>query len=412
MRRALHLLALALALGLTTGLARAAAGEFSGELRLDVVGAQAAKHGPVAAANALVPDFIAQPQWSVAPQAELHGSLGPVHAIGTLGYRYNDQGHDENWARFNELYASASAAPWEFTGGRRIVSWDVGDGFRPNDVVQQEPRRLLLPVLPVGRDLLMADRFGTDTAFTAVLVNPQHDSSARGPEEPALAGRFYLRHGPADWHVIARWGERTHGSLGAAVAWVATDALEVHASVRYLDSADVLAINPAVLGLANVNPWQDATVHHATQALVGMRWAGEQRQSLLLEAWWDGTAPSDAQWESWLQRNAQIGGATLAPALARAGNLAWQTSAFDASINLHRLNVFGRASIKLEDWEPAVSLLYNPADAGRSLTASLAWQGDRVRVEVGARINTGPSDAVLAQVPVHRTAYATTSWHF
>ncbi|MBA2676523.1 hypothetical protein, partial [Ramlibacter sp.] len=295
---AFRALPLVLALGLAFGQDAARAEEFSGELRIDVIGSQAAGRGPIAQANTLAPGIATQPGWTAAPQVELRGGLGPFHAVATLGHRFSDHGAEHGWARFNELYASGGQGAWQLTGGRRIVSWDVGEGFRPNDVVQQEPRRPLVQVLPVGRTVLMADYFGADTAATVLLVNPENGRSARGPEEPALAGRFYMRNGAADWHGFARWGRRTGGSLGAAVAWVATDALEVHASARYMAEADTLAVQPTPTVLVTANPWQPATVRRPTQALVGARWVGESKQSLLLEAWWDGTAPSRAQWDA------------------------------------------------------------------------------------------------------------------
>ncbi|MBA2674935.1 hypothetical protein, partial [Ramlibacter sp.] len=103
---------------------------------------------------------------------------------------------------------------------------------------------------------------------------------------------------------------------------------------------------------------------------------------------------------------------SAAPARARAGNLAWQATAFSAAANLHRMNLFARAGWKRGDWEPALSVLYTPADAGRSVTASVAWQGDRVHVETGVRINGGPGSAVLAQVPARRSLYTTLGWRF
>ena len=36
------------------------------------------------------------------------------------------------------------AGAWEWTAGRKVVGWDVGYGFRPNDLVQQEQRRTLV----------------------------------------------------------------------------------------------------------------------------------------------------------------------------------------------------------------------------------------------------------------------------
>ena len=46
------------------------------------------------------------------------------------------------------------------------------------------------------------------------------------------------------------------------------------------------------------------------------------------------------------------------------------------------------------------------------ITASLAWQGDRVRIDAGWRESGGPADAVLAQLPTRRTAYLAATWAF
>ena len=162
------------------------------------------------------------------------------------------------------------------------------------------------------------------------------------------------------------------------------------------------------------NPWSDATVRHATQLLVGGTWTNAEQLSVLAEAWWDGTALSNAQWDDWNARNRQLAGliGTPAPASATAGNLAWQASAFGASSNLRRANLFARVSWTHDKWQPALDLLYTPADAGRTVTASLGWQGDRVRVDTGVRLYGGPGDAVLAQLPSRRIAYVAATWSF
>ena len=121
--------------------------------------------------------------------------------------------------------------------------WDVGYAFRPNDVVEQEPRRLLLETTPEGRPLVSAERFDANTAWAFVLVNPTHSRSARFAEEPAFAARVYRRDGAVDWHGFARIGGRTGASVGAAAAWVATESIELHASARYLQRADSLALD-------------------------------------------------------------------------------------------------------------------------------------------------------------------------
>jgi hypothetical protein len=63
-------------------------------------------------------------------------------------------------------------------------------------------------------------------------------------------------------------------------------------------------------------------------------------------------------------------------------------------------------------WQPALDVLYTPADKGHALTASLLWQGDRVQVQGGVRSYGGPADAVLAQLPGRNTAFVAATWSF
>ena len=400
------------------GAAHAADPEFSGHLRPQWSEQRANERGPLAAAAALQPGIVPMPASGAIAEAELRASthvagIG-ITSVATLQAQRFEGSATNSRGWFNELYLSGDAAGWQFSAGKKIVAWDVGYGFRPNDFVEQEVRRTLLSVTPEGRPVLTAEHFDASTAWTFVLVNPTKRHDDRGADEPALAARVYRRDGALDWHGFARWGVRTGASAGAAVAWVAGESLELHASARYLVRADTLAIDPAAgTGLAATNPWQPASVAHTGQALIGGTWTNEQQISLLAEAWWDATAPSDSRWDAWNARNGRLLSlAGVAPANAVAGNLAWQASAFGAASNLRRTNLFARLSWQYDKWQPALDLLYTPADAGRIVTASIVWQGDRVRIDAGARVYGGPSSAVLAQVPARRIVYVAGTWTF
>ena len=317
-------------------------------------------------------------------------------------------------AWFNELVATHDAGAWQFSAGKKIVAWDVGYAFRPNDMVQQEVRRTLVATLDEGRPVLMAEHFDADTAWSWVWVNPTKARAQTGAQEPALAARVYQHQGSVDWHGFARLGAHTGGSAGAAVAWVASEAVELHASARWLERTDSLMINPLATGLVHTDPWGTASVAHPVQALVGGTWTAQSQLSVLAEAWWDGTALSDGQWSAWGTRNALLTRLpTLgAPASAAAGNLAWQSDAFNASSSLRRSNLYLRASWDIDAWQPALDLLYQPADDGHMLTAALLWKGDRVQLQGGMRATGGPRDAVLTQLPIKRQAYLTGTWTF
>jgi hypothetical protein len=190
--------------------------------------------------------------------------------------------------------------------------------------------------------------------------------------------------------------------------------VELHASLRYLQRVDSSAIDPAAGVLSMSNPWQPVTQSNVKQLLLGGTWTNESQLSFLAETWWDGTAPPDAQWDAWSARNAQLGAMTAmgVPAAAVAGNLAWQTQAFSASQSLRRSNVFLRLSWQHDAWQPALDMLYTPADQGRILTASLTWQGDRMQVQGGLRAYGGPANSILMQVPVSAMAYVAGTWTF
>lgn len=402
----------------------------TGELRLrwDTLAPNA--QGPLGAARRLNPALgAATPD---AATAELllrhHGALGPGdQAIGwsteLLAWQQRSAGGAaESALRFNELQVSVERGAWGLSAGKKVAAWDVGFGFRPNDVVQREARRSLLAQPLEGRWLLQAEHFGPDSASTLVWVNPQHHrpdpGEGLGGDEAALALRHYRRDGALDGHGFARWGEHTGASLGAAAAWVAGEAWALHGSVRWLQRHDGLQAAPpdasplalAAGQLARTNPWQPATLGAATQALIGLQWTGEAQQSLLFEGWHDGTAPSNAAWRLWQQRNAALA-ASPAPAAARAGNLAWQAGAFD-SVNLRQDSLFLRLAWQPGRWSWSIDALLHPADGGHTVTASGQWQGERWRFSAALRAYGGPANAVLAQLPQRRAGVLAAAWVF
>ena len=410
---------LALLLCAAMAMAPAMGGELRGSWQSYWLARSAAQAGPLAQAHALLPAIAAAPASSGVTLAQVQGSAvwGGLqwHADVVAQAERPEGGPGHSQATVMEGYAAGTLGSWQWSLGRKVVGWDVGYGFRPNDVVQQEVRRLLVAVPLQGRPVLMAERYTPDAAWSLVAVNPTTERSATGAREPALAARWYQRLGAADAYAFARWGQRTRGSLGAAFAWVVSDALELHGSLRHMahfDTWEDTSAAPAALALAS--PWRTTTAGAAQQALLGGTWTNAQQVSVLLEAWYDGTAPSAGQWRQWAQRGEALQrmAAAGAPPAAVAGNLAWQAQAFNAFASLRRQNLLLRGSWTAGAWEPALDMLYHPEDGGALLTASLAWKGDRWRWEGGLRASAGPAAAVVRQLPVQRQAYVQAVWSF
>lgn len=417
LRKSDRLLA-ALLLAASPVLARGAGPETSGQVRTLWENHHYGKEGPLAAANQVLAGTATTPPSDLAVQTELRIShhLGGITlgAIGTLQLQKTAGAGTSHQVWLNEGVVSGEAAGWQWSGGKKIVSWDVGYGFRPNDIVQQESRRSLVTTTLEGRPVLMAEHFNAQTAWSLVWVNPTHDHASTGANEPAWAARVYRRDGTVDWHGFARLGARTGASIGAAAAWVASDAVELHASWRGYRHTDVRINSVTGPALARTVPWQTGLSDKGLQALIGGTWTTENQFSFLIEAWWDASAPSNAQWATWKTRNLALPLALSngAPASAVAGNLAWQANAFGAASSLQRSNLYARMSWQHDAWQATLDCLYSPADRGRMATATVAWQGDRVRLEGGLRINGGPADAVIRQLPVQREAYALAIWMF
>lgn len=410
---------LALLLCAAMAMAPAMGGELRGSWQSYWLAHSAAQAGPLAQAHALLPAIAPAPASSTVMLAQVQGSAAwgglQWHADVVAQVERPEGGPGHSQATVMEGYTAGTLGSWQWSLGRKVVGWDVGYGFRPNDVVQQEVRRLLVAVPLQGRPVLMAEHYTQDAAWSLVAVNPVAEGSATGAHESALAARWYQRLGAADAYAFARWGQRTRGSLGAAFAWVVSDALELHGSLRHMahfDAWEDTSAAPAALALAS--PWRTTTAGAAQQALLGGTWTNAQQVSVLLEAWYDGTAPSAGQWRQWAQRGEALQrmAAAGAPPAAVAGNLAWQAQVFNAFASLRRQNLLLRGSWTAGAWEPALDMLYHPEDGGALLTASLAWKGDRWRWEGGLRASAGPAAAVVRQLPVQRQAYVQAVWSF
>jgi hypothetical protein len=92
--------------------------------------------------------------------------------------------------------------------------------------------------------------------------------------------------------------------------------------------------------------------------------------------------------------------------------LASQARAFSTASTLRQDNVFLRLSWQHERWQPALDVLYTPADQGFIATASVLWTGEHIKLEMGLRAHGGPENAIARQLPVQRQGYVVATWAF
>lgn len=364
--------------------------------------------GPTAAARSLSPQVIAPANDGLRLSAELSGSVRwgrDVSIVGNvlLAHERPEGTSGRDGSRVNEAHAAIGQGEWQLVAGKRVLGWDVGYAFRPNDVVQREPRRTLVAQTPEGRPLVQIEHLLPDAAWTIVWAQPQNwrdgADQSRGARESALAVHVYQRSGSLDLHGFGRMGRRTGASVGAAAAWVPADALELHASWRGMQHHDRWVLGDSSL-VARRNPWQQQMRGGASLWLLGGQWTVAGQWNLLVEVWHDGTALANDEWDAWRERNlalvqAPTGGA---PALPVAANLAWQATPFDGS-SLRRRNAYVRGAWQEGPLTLSLDALVMPQDRGRIVTASFQWKGDRATWTAAWRWYGGPDQALAAQLP-------------
>ena len=319
-------------------------------------------------------------------EEEVRGKIGPVSLLLTGIGAVQERQSPNTRIVSNEVYTDFALDKNHFTIGKKILSGDVGYGFRPIDVIQREQRLQVLPPALVGVPVLAWERFTADEAWSILYTNPGHRQRSDPKADGALAARYYTRVGKTDVHAVARASDRYGYEAGGAFSSVPHESTELHASF--------LSIHKLENGKS------------ASKALAGFTWTFENGFSLLGEAWWDGTAPTAQDWKNlntrakFLQNNPQaLAGLTRmfsVPGYARSNALAriaWTDPAGSG-------------------WSASFDFLRTLEDRGYAATAAVGYEADRLRLDAGVRRFGGKPDAAYRLLPERSVLFAGVSLAF
>lgn len=304
----------------------------------------------------------------------------------------------------NELFAEPELLGQHFTVGKKVLSWDVGYGFRPLDLIQQEDRRAFLPFAQEGVPLLAWEHFGESSATALVHANPLRGTASRPRDDEAVALRHYRRLGGVDLHLVGGWSRRSRGQGGLAASWVPVEMLELHGSALYarrVERAADARLEPGAAPLASADPARVRSSPDAVAALVGLTLTPGWDLSFLAEGWIDPAAATASEWGAVARLARAQGGLLQGGGVGREAvlaNLAWGARAFEGR-NLVRENLLVRVTQRWDRLEPVVDLLWTPADGGLVATASVTWEGERSRLGAAVRAQAGPRDAAVRLLP-------------
>ncbi|HEX8962510.1 MAG TPA: hypothetical protein VF801_05860 [Rhodocyclaceae bacterium] len=342
---------------------------------------------------------------------ELRLRDGGFNAQGTLRWQAAQDRKPEQHGIANQFYYDGELAEGlGWTAGKKIMSWGVGFGFKPLDVVQRENRRAVNPPALVGTPVLALERFTADEAWTVAWTHPGQGEGVDDFHDASLALRWYrLAASGDDLHAVARVSHRRGFEAGVGATRVIGTDWSLYGAALYERRTRRLvnALTQAGGVLAPSDPMAESTGGGGMKTVAGAQWTGESGWSLLMEAWYDADAYSREQWQRLDALTAgQRALAGIAPAAAVAGNAAWSSQAY-LSPNLLRGNLLARLGYDDRDgFRPYVELLATPSDGGLVATAGASFEGNRQRFTVGLRQAGGASGSAYARAPIRRAAWA------
>ncbi len=341
---------------------------------------------------------------------ELRLREGGFNAQGTLRWQAAQGAKPEQHGISNQFYYDGELGGGVgYSVGKKVMSWGVGYGFRPLDIVQRENRRgVNLPAL-VGLPLLAVENFSAEEAWTLAWVRPGEGGGTDDSHDSSLAFHWYRLAGADDLHAVARLSHRRGIEAGAGFTRVIGEEWSFHGAALYQrDYRKTLSTLAESGGLfAAADPRAEFVRHNGVKAVAGAQWTGESGWSLLAEGWYDADAYSRAEWQRLDDLTArQRALAGLVPDSAIAGNVAWSSQAYLAT-NLLRENLMLRLAYDDRDgFKPYAELLTTPKDGGRVFTLGAAYEGNRQRVSFGLRQLGGAADSAYARAPIRRLLWA------
>lgn len=350
------------------------------------------------------------PQWQEPPSAgpiaqsnpggaslradlELRYREGGLNAQGILrGEAARGQSSDLTGILNQFYYDGGLSGGNGYTLGKKVLSWGVGFGFRPLDVIQRENRRELAPPPLEGVPVLAWRHDTADRSLSMVWSNPGtgsagQDDNGRNNGGQAVSALGYALAGDHDLYAVLSLSRLRHVEAGVGWARTLGDEWAFHASALYQAHTP----RGTAMAAAGTGP--------VAKALAGAQWTGESGFGVLLEVWYDGEAPTKSDWR---RLNALAAAPMPPPAVAA---IQQGYAEITASPDVLRGNVLLRLSYRSDPWDTSLECLATPADGGTATTFRTAWQGDRLRLSFGARLLGGAAGSVYADSPQRRMGF-------
>lgn len=307
-----------------------------------------------------------------------------------------------------ELMYDFSVADWQFSLGKKKLDWGIGYGFRPLDLFSPVDPLAINTAIAEGTLLFSADWFSSDGAWTTLCNQSQVFYKIAGHQQEKSLGcgaRYYGYFDTFELQGLLHYDQDMKVRIGGSALSVLNDSVEVHASVLWQHSYLGAQFTPPDLTASTfINPVESRWQHSALQSLLGVNFSTAYGVTFIAEYWFDGRSPSKKQWQNMIKGLDTLIATSMSNPLS--GHYITAQQQLFSSQNLFKNNLMLHTRYSYNNWQPELTLLFNPDDAGLSANAKLhyTWANGQV-AEFGLKRYLGPADSIYKQLNFDTTVY-------
>lgn len=308
--------------------------------------------------------------------------------------------------------------PLDMTLGKIRLDWGVGYGYRPLDLFKPYRRNPVGIQVEEGAGVAMASYFDLSGEWSLLYSDSswtKQESSEleQRTEQQGIGLRRYWLTDETEWQGIAYYDDVRQGLIGGSMVSVYDASWAYHASFVY--QRDYLGFEQQGL----YSPVILANKSSGFQGLVGLNWASQAGNQIIVEYWYDNRAWSEEGWRQGLERAAALSESANTAGLSHSYaqglnhiNLVQHNVMFHWSLNPTSWSQWqwSKNALWLENVEPTFDLLLSPQDGGVIATQWINYSAydsgqTSVDVELAARFMTGSHDSVYANLSDKRMIF-------
>ncbi|MFN3016834.1 hypothetical protein ACK1CN_12900 [Vibrio coralliilyticus] len=308
--------------------------------------------------------------------------------------------------------------PIDMTLGKIRLDWGVGYGYRPLDLFKPYRRNPVGIQVEEGAGVAMASYFDPSGEWSLLYSDSswtKQESSEleQRTEQQGIGLRRYWFADETEWQGIAYYDDVRQGLIGGSMVSVFDASWAYHASFAY--QRDYLGFEQQGL----YSPVTLANKSSGFQGLVGLNWASQAGNQIIVEYWYDNRAWSKEDWRQGLERATALSESVSTAGLSHSYaqglnhiNLVQHNVMFHWSLNPTSWSQWqwSKNVLWLENVEPTFDLLLSPQDGGVIATQWINYSAydsgqTSVDVELAARFMTGSHDSVYANLSDKRMIF-------